>query len=150
MINLYKIPTVITWNTWYTPTFFILTTSILGIVGITSYILIFNKELSHFKQLSIILIILLTIEAIVVSLNWNMYSQLSIPNSNLFLLEGLHLKWIIVRLTFIITSAVLTIIIRKKMLQTRNFVSINKLFLILIIILLAEQFLGRFLFSQAI
>lgn len=34
MINLYKIPTVITWNTWYTPTFFILTTLILGIVGI--------------------------------------------------------------------------------------------------------------------
>jgi anaerobic dimethyl sulfoxide reductase subunit C len=65
MIQLYTIPIVVSWATWHTPVSFAITTLILGITGVLSYFVIFNRKMEKIRHLLQLLMVFLFIEALI-------------------------------------------------------------------------------------
>ncbi len=146
MIGLYMIPTVVTWATWHTALSFVLTTLILGICGVLAYFVIFNREVEKIKPLLQLLMVFLIIEALLSVLNYTMLSNISIPHTNQFLLENLHLNYSIIRVAVIVALLIFLLFISRIKMKYGNLFTVKVLLVLAIILVLFEQYAGRYLF----
>ncbi len=146
MIRLYMIPTVITWATWYTPLGFVFTTLILGICGVLAYFVIFNLKIEKIKPLLQLLMVFLFIEALISVLNHSMLSNISIPHTNQFLLDNLHLNYTIIRIAVITSVLIFLIFISRIKLNHGSPLTVKLLVFLAIILVLIEQFAGKYVF----
>jgi DMSO reductase anchor subunit len=146
MIKLYMIPAVVTWNTWYTPFSFTLTSLILGIGAILGYRMTFQKQVHQSQPFLAILILLLLLEAMISGLNQYRLSQLSMIHYNPVVLGHVHGNLTLVRISLILAALVLLVLFqhRIKVLADRSASSLLPGLALLLILI--EQVVGRCLF----
>jgi anaerobic dimethyl sulfoxide reductase subunit C len=146
MIQLYTIPIVVSWATWHTPVSFAITTLILGITGVLSYFVIFNRKMEKIRHLLQLLMVSLFIEALISVLNYRMLSTVSIPHTNQFLLDNLHFNYTIIRIAAIIFVLVFLGLISRLNLRQERLSTMKVLLVLAIILVFIEQYAGRYLF----
>ena len=146
MIKLYMLPTAITWNTWHTPLGFLLSSLILGLVGIVFFS--FSKP-SVFKlnqNFFFLLIGLLALEMINVGFNQYTINQIDSSYKNLFISDGTHAFLSAVRLLIGLICIALAINVNAIHRKKVNLRSEKVILLLLTLMILFEQLIGRMMF----
>jgi DMSO reductase anchor subunit len=146
MIKLYTIPVVVTWATWHTPLSFAFTTLILGICGVLTYFVIFNRTIEKIKPLLQLLMAFLFIEALISVLNYSMLNTVSILHTNQFLLDNLHFSYTIIRIAAITSALIFLVLVSRLKLRQERLSTMKVLIVLAIILVFFEQYAGRYLF----
>lgn len=146
MIRLYMIPAVVSWNTWYTPASFLLTSFILGLSAAVVYLVSFQGEKYTLKTLFQVLFVLLLAEALVSAGNQYMLDHLPVTHYNSFLLENIHLKGTVIRIILIVTVLFLLAFLQNRSTAPASGSLKRILTGFAILLVLVEQIAGRWLF----
>ena len=146
MIKLYMIPAVVSWNTWYTPFSFTLTSLILGIGAVLVYRMTFQKQVHQSQPFLAILTLLLLLEALISGLNQYSLSQLSMIHYNPVVLGNMHGNLTLVRISLILAALVLLVLFQRRIKVLADRSASSLLPGLALLLILIEQVLGRGLF----
>ncbi len=146
MIRLYMIPAVPSWNSWYTPSSFMLASLILGMCTLLAYMVTGKMNGYSFRLFLQIFFLLLLLEALISAGNQYMLDHLPITHYNSFILENIHWSFTIIRITLITSVLVLLVFIRRNR-TIHASTSLKRILMIsAILMVLVEQIAGRWLF----
>lgn len=146
MIQLYMIPVVVTWSTWYTPFSFTITSLTLGVCAVLAYLIIFQIRCDTLKALIHILSMLLLADVLVSGLHQYGLSHLSLMHQNPILKDNLHLYVTLLRISVILVALVLLVVYARKSKARAGRPASNFLPGIAMLLVLLEQLAGRWLF----
>ena len=149
MIRLYMIPAVVTWNTWYTPSSFILTSLILGTYAVLVYQYLCGTDLLGSKLIIRLLYLLFLLEALITIGNQFLLKDLDVLDNKLFLPGNSLLIYTLIRVA-LIGSVLLLLIYFDRGLRTARGLSklASKKWLpaLSLLLVIMEQLIGRWLF----
>jgi len=151
MTSIYMIPTVPSWNNFYTPVSFIGSVFLLGSIGmIIMHYFLNNTEMNHgfLSQLLVFMLIIVVILFIYTGIHQYQLSQFKFSGiEQMKFNEGSFFVLFLIRMIFLLIAVVgLVYLVNIISQQEMEFVNIKALFAIFTLIILVEEVIGRYMF----
>jgi len=151
MTGIYMIPTVPSWDNFYTPVSFIGSVFLLGSIGMMVFMMLSgNVEMNHKFLYQIIIFMIIVVAVLIITGGFHQYHLSQIKFTGIEQTkfnQGLFLVIFIIRIILLFVIAVSLFYLNQIIFNhDRNFSMIQKLFILVSFLILLEEVIGRYLF----